>query len=379
MQVTSARPDVSYYAPCARIEVQGRELAPQVVADVVSVSVELEVDQLASFSLTINNWESDPTKLGFKYSDSSLFDVGHTVHVQLGYAGRMVSMVRGVITSMTPAFPDAGAPTITINGQDSLVLLRDRHPTGSEQRKFTDKTDGEIAEVIAVRNKLVPKVDKTTTQNPVVFQRDLDDAKFLLERAKRIDFDCYIANDPVTGRDALHFERPSDGRDAQQTQVFQLEWGRDLIRFNPTLTIARQVAAVTVRGWDPQTKSAFVGHADGSAIPGKPGKGTNGPALVKDRLQDKTDVVVDRPVQSQQEADTLAKSILRARAYNFFTGTGQCIGQPAMRPGDNLLIAGLGQRYSGEYYITKTSHSFGSSGYLTEFTVRRDFDGGVSA
>lgn len=356
---------------------QGKALPLPVAADLISISMTLEVDQLASFSLTLNNW--DATRLTFSHSNDDVFDVGHMLQLYLGYADRLTPMMRGAITSISPAFPQSGASTLTVNGQDSLVLLRQRDATGHDQRKFTNMSDGEIAEIIARRNHLVPRVDKSTEKHPVVFQRDLDDLKFLLERAKCVDFDCYIAHDPATDKDELHFEPPSDGRDAQRTRIFDLRWGRDLVQFNPTITIARQVAAVTVRGWDPDTKSVIVGHADFNDVPGKKGKnkGKSGPALVKDRLRDKTDVVVDRPVHTKQEADDVARSILRSRSYEFFTATGQCIGRPEMRPGDNLEISGLGQRYDGEYYVTKTTHTFNASGYLTEFTVRRDFDGGV--
>ena len=46
--------------------------------------------------------------------------------------------------------------------------------------------------------------------------------------------------------------------------------------------------------------------------------------------------MVDQPVSSQQEAKTLAISLLRERAYSYVTGTGQAIGIPDLRPGDNV-------------------------------------------
>jgi phage protein D len=367
-------PDVSYYAPRARVEVEGRELDPLSMGDLLSVSVVLELDALASFSLTVNNW--DATRLRFKYSDTNLFDVGHKVHVQLGYADRVLSMVRGIITSLTPAFPEAGPPTMGVSGQDSLILLRDRKPTGSEPRKFTNKSDGEIAKIIAERHHLTPKVDTSTGNNPEVYQRDLDDLQFLIERAKGIDFDCYIANDPAGEQDELHFERPSDGRDARKGRVYQFEWGKTLISFSPQITIARQVAHVTVRGWDPRTKQVIVGEADVTSLPTRKGKGASGPSEVRATLGDKHDVVVDAPVQSKREADDLARARLLKRAYDYVTGTGRCIGQPEMRPGDNLVITGLGRRFDGEYHVKKTTHTFTSSGYLTEFEVRSLHDGG---
>lgn len=377
-QLLAGLPATSYYAPRARIEIENRELTAEALADVMSVSVSLDADSraLASFSLTINNW--DAARLAFKYSNTELFDVGRSVHVQLGYADRVVSMVRGIITSLSPKFPEAGASTLSVSGQDGLVLLRDRKPKANEQRKFAGQTDGQIAEVIAKRNNLTPVVDLDGEPHPQVFQRDLDDLQFLIERAKRSDFDCYIANDPEGGKDQLHFKRPSDGRDAQTIRIYTLAWGKNLITFTPQITIARQVASVEVRGWDPMTKQVIVGKATLDDLPGKAGKGTSGPQLTKDRLRDKQDTVVQAPVHSTREANDLAKALLRRRAYDFVTGSGQCIGQPEMRPGDNIRLSGLGVRYDGDYYITRTTHTFSGAGYLTDFEVRRIYDGGLA-
>jgi phage protein D len=373
-QLLSGLPATDYYAPRARLSVEGKELPATQIADLLQVTVTLQVDQLAGFTLSINNW--DALDLEFKYSDTSTFDVGNRVHIELGYADKVVSTVRGVITSVTPTFPEAGASTIAVSGQDGLILLRDRKPTGSEQKMFKDLTDSQIAERIARRNQLKPKVVDSGTQQPLVFQRDLDDAQFLLERAKRIDFDCYIWNDPASGEDELHFEPPSDGR-SRRARVFQFEWGKNLISFSPEITLSRQVSSVTVRGWDPRNKQAIVGHANANDLPGKRGKGKSGPQLADDRLRGKGEVVVDAPVLTQKEADELAKSLLRDRAYRFITGSGKCIGLPDMRPGDNIRISRIGTRYDGDYYVTKVEHSYGAGGYLTSFDVRRVFDGGL--
>jgi phage protein D len=53
------------------------------------------------------------------------------------------------------------------------------------------------------------------------------------------------------------------------------------------------------------------------------------------------------------------------------------IGIPELRPGDNVKLLGLGQRFSGDYYVKKVQHTLGNGGYHTEFDVRRVFDGGV--
>jgi hypothetical protein len=49
-------------------------------------------------------------------------------------------------------------------------------------------------------------------------------------------------------------------------------------------------------------------------------------------------VVIGASVQTKEEADELAKSLLRKRAYEFITGKGSIIGLPDLRPGDNMTI-----------------------------------------
>jgi phage protein D len=86
---------------------------------------------------------------------------------------------------------------------------------------------------------------------------------------------------------------------------------------------------------------------------------------------------VDAPVASDQEARELAISLLREKAYEFITATGRIAGLPELRPGDNLEIYGLGRRFSGTYFVKRVEHTLSSSGFFTQFTARRVYDGGT--
>ncbi len=257
-----------------------------------------------------------------------------------------------------------------------MLKLRDRKPVDTDQKMFVNKMDWEIAEIIARRNHLEIRATKDGPLQPLVVQKNQDDAKFLMERAKRIDFDCYIRVDPDTGKDTLYFIRPTDARDGSKTRIYVFEWGKSLINFNPQLKLGRQVGKVTVRGWDPRTKTPIAYTAGPDNLPNNGGGGDSGPALAAKALNDKQDVVVDQPVATVEEARDLALALLRERAYDYLTGTGQVIGLPDLRPGDNVELQGLGKRFSGEYFVTKVEHALGGSGYLTQFEVRSVRDGG---
>jgi uncharacterized protein len=371
--IASGLPDVSTYAPDFKVEVEGEELSPGTKGDVLEVKVTMDMEHLTGFELSINNWDDE--KFQFKYSDGDRFAPGNQVDVQLGYAERLVSMVTGKITTLTPRFPESGQPTLGVSGLDNMLLLRDRRPVDSDARQWLQTPDWQIVREIAQRNGLRYRATEEGEAREVVVQRNLDDAQFVMERAKRMDFDCFVRTDPSSGVSTLHFQRPTDARDGASTRVY--EWGQNLIAFSPTLTIARQVARVSVRGWDPRNKRPIVGTAAAAQLPATQGGGTSGPQVAENALNARQDVVVDAPVSSQEEADDLARQLLLDRAYEYITGSGQCIGIPDLRPGDNVQMKGLGTRFNGPYYVKQVEHVLGATGYHTTFQVRKIHEGGV--
>jgi Bacteriophage probable baseplate hub protein len=370
-----------YYAPDFKVLVEGRELDATTHGDILDLNVVMDIEALTSFDMTVNNW--DDSSFDFKYSDTTTFDIGKRVDIQMGYANDMRFMASGLIQSLSPRFPESGAPTLSVSGVDRRVKLRDRKPTQKDVKQFKNKADHEIAQEIARRNGLDAEVTKTAPPHPVVVQKNQDDLKFLMERAKRIDFDFFLRVNPKTGKDTLCFVSPTDNRDARRAKMYIFEWGKNLINYNTQLTLNKQVASVTVQGWDPTTKKKISYKATAKDLPETKGAGTNGPKAAEDRLAKREDIVVDQPVTSVEEAKNLAISQLRERAYQFLTGTGRVIGLPDMRPGDVVELHGLGVRFSGtsdkplQYYVKKVTHTIGNSGYQTQFEVRSTADGGT--
>ena len=85
--------------------------------------------------------------------------------------------------------------------------------------------------------------------------------------------------------------------------------------------------------------------------------------------------VVDEPVCSQKEADERARGILLERSKDLVKASGTCVGLPDLRAGQQVKIAGLGARFSGEYFITDTTHTISEAGYITKFNGRREEPG----
>ncbi len=80
--------------------------------------------------------------------------------------------------------------------------------------------------------------------NQVVYMKTKYDIDFLMELAKSNGYQIYLEDENDTP--TLFFGQSEDlGK-----PVYQLEWGKSLISFRPTLSTSDQVGQVDVRGWD---------------------------------------------------------------------------------------------------------------------------------
>jgi phage protein D len=368
-----------YYAPDFVVEIGGEKFDQARMGDVLELRVEMGLSEATSVELKLNNF--DDREFDLRWMDDQQLRLGSKVHVQMGYAEeQMVSMMRGYISTITPDFPSEGAPTITLRALDAFMLLKDSKPPKGEET-FKNKADWQIAQKIAQRHRLRIAVTRSGPKHRLVVQKN-DDASFLQERAKLIDFRAFVRTDPKTGEDVLHFVSPSDGRGAEPLRTFVLSWGSlrstdtepSLVEFKPTLAAKAQVQQVTVRGWDTKTKKKISQTATADNTPGIPRvEETSGPDTAKTigGAEGRKEIVVDRPVHTDEEALRLAQSILADRASRFLTAHGKLIGLPDLRPDDNVEIHGVGERFGGRYHVEKVTHVLNEHGYLTEFDARR--------
>ncbi len=358
-----------YYAPDFEVRVDGRLLSPATRGDILQVSVTLDEQQPASFALTVSDWDDE--RFDFKYSSSTTFDPGTPVSIDLGYEGRLVRVVSGLVTSLSPRFPESGSPTLTVGGQDVMRQMAKRELPPDERKLYRDKADWQIAQEIAARWQLRSDVTRKGPVHKLVTQRQ-NDAAFLMERARRIDFEFFVDVDRHSGDEVLHFVERRDGRDGTPIQVYSFEWGVNLMSFSPRLSTNQQVTAVTVRGWDPATKKPIVYTARPSDLPSTARGSHSGPAAAGSRA---VETIVDVPVLSLEEARRLAIGRLMERANRYLEGNAQIVGQPDVRPGANVDLAKLGTRFSGRYHVTKVTHTLGGSGFTTSIDLSRAVGG----
>jgi phage protein D len=343
--------------PAYLVKINGSELPPEAVADLVEVTVFEDLRAPGMFTLKMNNWNM--AELTVTWVDDDLYTEGGEVEIQMGYVGVLETLFKGEITGLEPGFTSDEAPSLTVRGFDQQHrLLR-----GRKTRCFNEVKDSDIASQIASDLGLTAETEDTGITYPSVLQHNRSDLDFLQDRARRIGYEVVVEDKTLYFRP---FQNTEDG-------VLTLKRDEDLIEFHPRLSTLQQISEVAVRGWDPKAKEAITGKAAAGDELSKMGGSTAG-SEASDQAFGAADLAaIDHPVFSQTEAEQIALGNLNDLSLGFVSGDGVCIGRTDLRAGTVIEIEGVGERFSGQYYVTSTTHVYRpGQGYETYFSIRRN-------
>lgn len=337
------------------------ELASQVKIKLDGTDVQQNVmDQLAS--LTVDQHSHLPGMFLLRFLDPGLellnngpFDLTKEVEVLAQKPdGTPVSLIKGEITGLEPQFGEGMIAELMIRGYDkSHRLYRE-----SKSKAFINIKDSDLAGQIAGNAGLASQIDTTSTVYDHLYQHNQTDLEFLMQRAWRIGYECFVAD----GK--LYFRRPPSG-----SASVSLTWGDNLLSFRIRASLAEQVDEVIVKGWDPGGMQPIVGRAQSGQLYPQIGDSKDGAQWASSFGQGKV-VIVNQPVVSQPEADALAAARLNEISGAFIEAEGIAYRSPDIKAGQWVRIEALGRRFTGSYLVTSATHMFSPEGLKTIFTVR---------
>jgi phage protein D len=334
------------------LKIDGRQASPEVIDAMLDCTIENSLHLPDVCTLRLHD-------SAFRWLDAETFREGSRLQV-LGHEEKMSHsqpLFNGEVVALEMDLAGHGVPTLVVRCFDrSHRLHRGRH-----SRSFVQMTDTDIVRKIGGEAGFQVHADSSAQVHDWVFQNNQTNWVFLTERAAQNGFRLY-----VQGENELFFRKVQD----QAQDTVTLDWGSNLRSFRPRTATATQVDEVVVRGWDPKTKQAIIGRCEQpNGLPQVGERGTGGD-LARQAYGRARMVVTDRPVHSQAEADDLARSICDHIGGHFLEADGLCYGQPDLRPGVMVKIDNIGQRFSGQYQVTSTTHTYTPAyGYTTLFSV----------
>lgn len=342
--------------PVFEVHVNGSKLPPEAHVDILSIEVDQDIDTVDMFSLVMSPGEYEMEKT-YKWIDSDLFTIGTEVKINAGYEISLEAIFVGEITSLSPDYSDSGAITLAVEGFDRLYRLG----YGRKIRSFRNMKDSDIVTQVARDWKLTPEVDATDITHEYVLQNNKTDREFLIERAQLNRYEVHVENK------TLYFRKPKEA----DSKTITLTYGEDLIDFFPRLSSIRQSSKVVVKGWSPKDKKEVTGEAGAGDETTKMGGEETGGSIAKSIAGETIWSICRENVTTKEEAEQIALSRFNEMALELITGEGSCIGNSSIKAGTVIELKGLGERFSGLYYIVSCKHTITEKGYTIYFNVKR--------
>ncbi len=336
-----------------QISINGQTASDDIADSINSVQVQYELNKPTMFSFQFDIFNADQGS--WQGIELEIFKLGDNIKISMGI-DNLIEMMTGVITAIEPNFDEEYA-YMTVRGFDAMYLMR----FGTRLHPYVNKTDNAIVKYLADKVKLTALADAPTTKYPYLLQNNQSDYEFLLERAARIGYEVRVE------KEKLLFKKSQEGK----SPVMTLELGVNLDRFSASLKALTQGESVEIRGWDQNGKQAINSIATQGSEISKMGGKQSGYTLTQAKLPSSAMTISSSTAVSPADARNMAKAEYNYELETFIEGNGETSGAPEIITGYNIELKGLGEKFSGTYYITSATHTCDEQGYITNFNVRR--------
>lgn len=344
------------------IEIEGEE-ANDIYRDLISLEVELD-DQLAGmFKILLSlKQENDGTWL---YLDDERFTVWNSVSISAGFESGTGDLIYGYITHVKPFFdPDPTGCFLEIWGMDEGVLM-DRE---EKLKDWPNKKDSDIASEIFDLYGFTAEVEDTQIVHDeavsTIIQRETD-MRFLRRLAMRNGFECYVENG--TG----YFCKPQTEGKPQPVLAYMFGEETNLNRFSIEVNglTPANAAMFQVDRLNKEVMEAAVESSLQKALGSTDFNGFLAPGMDPSLVFVGMNAVTGKP-----EMDALCQGLFH-RAEWFVSAEGEIAGNiygHVLKAMGTVTIKGVGETYSGVYYVSHVTHSFTPDGYVQRFKVKRN-------
>lgn len=344
------------------IEIDGAEIT-DLYQDLISLEVELEDELAGMFRLTFSvAQQADGVWTNI---DDERFRVWKEVIISAGFQDETEEIISGYITHVKPSFDaDPNNVILIIWGMDKSVML-DRE---EKLKDWPSMKDSDIATTIFSDNGLTAEVEDTSVVHDeavsTIIQRETD-MSFLRRLALRNGYECYVQGD------SGYFHTPKIDEEPQP--VLAAHFGNEttlqqfMIEVN-ALT-PTHVSMFQIDRTSKETLETIVESSEQTVLGDMDASSTQALGMSSARIY-----VSNNGATGNPEMEALCTGLYNASDW-FVSAEGEVLSNTyghVLKPRGTVTIKGIGETYSGVYYISHVTHKFTSDGYTQAIKVKRN-------
>jgi Rhs element Vgr protein len=304
---------------------------------VLSIVVSKEVNRIPSATVLLQDGEA--SRETFDVSNQPEFEPGAELEIHIGYRSQEELVFKGIIIRHGIKVRK-NVSVLVVEARDAAVKMT----TQLRNRYFAELTDSDLIEQLLADYGLGKDIEATSITHGELVQVNASDWDFMLCRAD-VNGLFVIAQD---GR--VEVKRP----DLAQEAVLTVQYGATVKELDAEIDARHQYSGVVASGWSPadQALAADVEAED----PTLPAAGNLTPAALADVTgQDPWALrhsgrILEPELKAWADAKLVKQRLAKIRGQVRIDGTG------AVAPGKIIRLAGAGERFEGDLFVSGVRH-----------------------
>ena len=319
---------------------------------VIAVDIWTGVNKLPRARLVIS--DGSPNSATFPISETPTLIPGASLDIALGYDGQQTPVFSGLVCQQGLSISRNGPSQLIVEAADKATVMT----LARKNAIFEKTTDSKVIEKLIGQASLEADVKATSEVLPAVVQFYCSDWDLMLVRAQLNGMVVTTAAGKVTVAPPDTAAKP----------VLSLTYGQSILDFRAGMDATSQykASAIQSQAWDPATQALAVSGQASTSV-SEPGN------LSSEQLA----AVFDVKQYLQQTAGTLAPAELTAWSsaelmktrLAKIRGEVQFQGSALATVGSMVTLAGLGDRFNGDAYVSGVHHRVAQGLWLTSATI----------
>ncbi len=313
---------------------------------VVSVNITHEVNKISFAELVFA--DGDMEQGTFPISDSSDFAPGGELEIKAGYGDEAAaSIFKGFIVKQGLRFTESAYNVVLYCKHKAVQMTYVK-----KEAEFSSVTDSSIISTIAGNYGLSCSVKSTSVTQELVFQKLATDWDFILSRAEFYGQIVTLDGDNIT------IDEPKVSASA----VLRVAMGESITAFNAEVSAEKQPTAISASAWDIKNQALLTVNATEPTVNEQ---GNLTPKSLSGKLSQGTLALNSVTPMANDELQAWADSNLLRMRLSSIKGSVSFQGSALAKTGVTIELAGVGERYNGNAFVTAVSHAMEEGQWTT--------------
>ena len=342
--------DSKYDVATYQIKVDGTATDPSI--QLLSLSIYKELNKISSATMVFR--DGDASLQTFTLSNEEIFVPGKKIEISIGRDSINKSAFKGIIVKHSVKVKANGNSQLQVECMDAAVKMT----IGRKSKYFENVKDSDVFDDLISKYGINSDPETTSLNHKELVQHDITDWDFMLLRAEANGMLVNV-NDGV-----IKIAKPKI-----QKEVLQVNYGSSVLEFEAEIDARHQYKSVNAESWDYSNQQLFKAETSSSSFEEQGNLSSDD--LAKGLSPDKFDMHHSGHKLEQELQDWVDGIMARSRLSKI-RGRAKFIGFAEIKPGDTVLISGVGDRFNGKAFVTAVRQDIGNGTWETQIQFGLD-------